>query len=58
MTTTTCTMQCTIGDVHFTFSDVPLNELSKIVSEITASTNRADNVEYESEEYHEERNDE
>jgi hypothetical protein len=51
-------MQCTIGNAHFTFSDVPLNELSKFVSEITASTNRADNVEYESEEYHEERNDE
>ena len=58
MTTTTCTMQCTIGNAHFTFSDVPLNELSKFVSEITASTNRADNVEYDSEEYHEERNDE
>lgn len=58
MTTTTCSMRCTIGNVHFTFSDVPVEEMSKIAIEIAASTNRTDNIDYDSEEYNEERIDE
>ena len=57
MTSTTCTMQFTIGDVPFTISDVHIDEISKIALDIASSTNRYDNIEDDSE-YDEERIDE